>query len=134
MTRRELQKHLPALRASGMYDAEPLLLEEHAPPQLNDSEYVLHSLASRELLKQLQSGLVQFKFARVTYGGTPRRAIGTLNQQLFDYSFKGGTAPNKPGLFRYWDVVKADWRSFYLANVSEHKPFVPPGLDTPGAP
>lgn len=125
MTRRQLDQLLPQLRASGQYGAEPMLLDEHAPPELSAPGYVAHALASRELLKELEVGLVQFRFMRVTYG-TPRNAIGTLNQQLFSYTFRGGTAPSKPGLFRYWDVVRGGWRSFYLANVSEWKPFEQP--------
>jgi hypothetical protein len=60
--------------------------------------------------------VVLFTFTKVTTGRS-RLARGTLNPSLYSYTFKGGEAPNIPGLLRYWDLDKNTWRSFYLQNV-----------------
>jgi hypothetical protein len=81
-----------------------------------------HWAASLNIVQALRTGVVSFRFSRVTYDGAARDAIGTLYPQYINqvYTFVGGDdAPERPGLFRYWDLRKDDWRSFYIQNVSE---------------
>lgn len=125
MSRYELNLLLPSLRQSGLYEADPVLAKADAPTQ-QELASLPYMLADRQMLRLLRQDLVLFTFFRVTYG-SQRRAIGTLNQELFSYSFKGGTAPDVPGLYRYWDVVRAGWRSFYLKNVKDYSRFEAPG-------
>jgi hypothetical protein len=68
------------------------------------------------VVSALDDGAVFFTFIKKTTGKT-RNAKGTRNKALYTYSFRGGSAPKAPGLFRYWDFEKNAWRSFYIDRV-----------------
>jgi hypothetical protein len=72
-----------------------------------------------ELIRLLMSNVVLLQFTKVT-DGRNRFAIATLDPRRYTYAFKGGTAPNVPGLYRYWDIALGEWRSFYLSNVGSY--------------
>lgn len=117
VTRHQLEIALPELIESGEYNGVPDNVAADAPQGVEMSSPDWVSMAS-EIEELMKEGILRFKFFRVTYG-TSRNALGTLNPDLFFYVFRGGEAPKKPGLIRYWDVVRGGWRSFYLKNVEK---------------
>lgn len=69
----------------------------------------MSTLANR-LRSMLKTGVVNFTFEKKD--GTHRSASGTLNETLFEYSFKGGKSAS-PDMITYWDTEKNAWRSFH---------------------
>jgi hypothetical protein len=73
---------------------------------------------NREIITAaLKKGVVLIQYRKVTTGGGNRFALATLDPRRYNYTFKGGTAPEVRGLMRYWDLGVNDWRSFYIYNV-----------------
>lgn len=79
-------------------------------------------MAVEGITAALDAGYLRFKFYAVIKKRM-RLAFGTRNTALFSYAFKGGGPPMRFGLVAYWDflvpsVKGSQWRSFYIANVS----------------
>lgn len=62
--------------------------------------------------RKLRSGVHTFAFEKAD--GSTRLALGTLNQDLYDYEFKGGGSPESDSTIRYWDMQKMTFRAFRI--------------------
>ena len=62
------------------------------------------------LIQYLREGAVSFFY--FTRNGENRPALGTLNQSMFTYEYKGGKVSKNPFIVRYWDFERKGYRSF----------------------
>lgn len=67
----------------------------------------------KELYDALSNGVVKFIFKKKD--GTLRHAVGTVVHDMIDYDFKG-TGKASLSVLNYWDMEKAAFRSFNIAN------------------
>jgi len=58
----------------------------------------------------LRAGATRFTFQKEN--GEVRVAYGTLNQQFFEYEYKGSDRAENPTAIKYYDLDKNAWRSF----------------------
>ena len=79
----------------------------------NASEALQASWNRTKLLKKLLAGKVEFTFKKAN--GEIRKAIGTLNNQFFNYSPTSNSRKKEnPLVIKYWDLEKNAFRSFRI--------------------
>ncbi len=74
------------------------------------SEGLTLAWAKAKLLKNLHKGVTNFTFIKKSTG-LDRKAIGTLNADLFSYESKGSNAAKNPFTVKFWDLQKNAFRS-----------------------
>ena len=69
---------------------------------------------------KLKAGMLAGRAMRFTFknvDGTIREALGTLAQAAINYTPNGNGRPAPEGIQRFWDLEKAQYRSFRTANL-----------------